>query len=283
MDLSRHTSLAGLAEAIKAVEEAASHVGSELYVTGGMARVLWLEFGYGIDTGRTTEDVDFAVECADWPTFEDLAQELELRKLVRDERVQHRFRHPNGTEIDVLPFGGVENTNRTLAWPPDGNPVMNLVGFAEVADSTARFELPNNISVRVVTPAALAVLKLLAWEDRRGGPAGDKDAQDLIVIGEHYLEVREPPLSTGSEAELLERNRFENRFASAELLGSDMARFDSVEVRQSVVKILKREADPEGPLALARIVSSYEPIAAVRFIRALLKGFSALSVIEAEP
>ena len=280
MDLSRHTSLVGLAEAIKVVEEAASHVGSEVYVTG-LARVLWLEFGCGIDAGRGTEDVDFAVECAGWATFENLAQELEARKLVRDERVQHRFKHPNGTEIDVLPFGGVENTNRTLAWPPDGNPVMNLVGFAEVADSTVRFELPNNTSVRVVTPAALAVLKLLAWEDRRGGPAGDKDAHDLIMIGEHYLEVRKPPLSTVHEAELLERNRFENRFASAELLGSDMARFDSDEVRQSVIRILQREADPEGPLALARIVSNYDPVAEVQFLRALHRGFSELSATKA--
>jgi len=281
MDLSRHTSLAGLAEAIKVVNEAASHVGSELYVTGGLARNLWLEFGHEIDSGRRTEDIDFAVECADWPTFENLSRELEARKFIRDDRIQHRFRHPNGTEIDVLPFGGVERPNRTLAWPPDGNPVMNLVGFAEVADSTALFELPSNVSVRVVTPSALAVLKLLAWEDRRSGPAGDKDAHDLIVIGENYLRIRENPLSTEHEAELLERNQFEGKLASAELLGSDMARFDSDAVRQAVVKILRREADPEGPLALARIVSSYNPVSGVPFFRAVLTGFTALPPIEA--
>lgn len=281
MDLSRHTSLAGFAEVVASVNAAASLIGCDLYVTGGLARDLWLAFGHNIDTGRRTEDIDFAFECADWLTFEDLARELEARKLIRDERVQHRFKHPNGTEIDVLPFGGVETSDRTLAWPPDGNPVMNLMGFAEVADSTAPFELPGNVSVRVATLSALAVLKLLAWEDRRGGPAGDKDAHDLIVISEHYLGVRQPPLSTECEAALLERNRFETRFASAELLGSDMARFDSDAVRQAVVKILQREADPEGPLALARIVSNYEPVTEVQLFRALHRGFSAHSAIEA--
>ena len=281
MNLSRHTSLAGLVEAIKVVNEADSQVGSEVYVTGGLARNLWLEFGRGIDSGRRTEDIDFAVECSDWPTFENISRELEARKLIRDDRVRHRFRHPNGTEVDVLPFGGVEKPNRTLAWPPDGNPVMNLVGFAEVADSTAPFELPSNVSVRVVTPPALALLKLLAWEDRCSGPAGDKDAHDLIVIGENYLKIRENLLSTEHEVELLERNQFEGKLASAELLGSDMARFDSDAVRQAVVKILRREADPEGPLTLARIVSSYNPVSGVPFIRAVLTGFTAIPPIEA--
>ena len=40
MDLSAHTSLAGLAEAIAAVQAAASRVGCDIYVTGGLARDL---------------------------------------------------------------------------------------------------------------------------------------------------------------------------------------------------------------------------------------------------
>ena len=273
MDLSKHTSLAGLAEAIAAVQAAASLNGCDIYVTGGLARDLWLEFGHGIDTGRKTEDVDFGIECADWRTFDRLARELETQQLRRDERVQHRFRHPNGTEIDIIPFGGVEEPDRTIAWPPNGNPVMNLVGFVEVATSTVNFVLPSKVTTSVVTLPALAVLKLLAWEDRRDGPARDKDAHDLVVIAEHYLEVRKPRLSIEEEADLIERHEFEDGLASAELLGSDMAVFGSDAVRDAVRLILDREADPEGPLFLARIVSMYDPVAAVRFVRALRAGF----------
>jgi len=200
MDLSAHTSLAGLAEAVAAVQAAASLIGCDMYVTGGLARDLWLEFGHEIDTGRKTEDVDFGIECADWQTFDRLARELEARQLRRDGRMQHRFTHPNGTDIDLIPFGGVEEPDRTIAWPPDGNPVMNLVGFAEVAKSTVHVVLPGKVTVRVVSLPALAVLKLLAWEDRRRGPARDKDAHDLVVIGKHYLGVREPRLSIEDEA-----------------------------------------------------------------------------------
>ena len=274
MDLSAHTSLVGLGEAIAAVQAAASRIGCDLYVTGGLARDLWLEFGHGIDTGRKTEDVDFGMECPDWQTFDKLARELEMRQLRRDRRVQHRFRHPNGTEIDVIPFGGIEEPDRTIAWPPDGNPVMSLVGFAEVAASTVEVVLPGKVTAWVVSLPALAMLKLLAWEDRRDGSAGDKDAYDLVVIGEHYLEVREPRLPIEEEAQLIERHEYENRLASAELLGSDMAVFGSDAVREAMSRILDREADPEGPLALARIVVRYDPVAAVQFVRALRAGFS---------
>ncbi len=52
MDLSAHTSLAPLAEAVAAVLRPASAAGIEIYIAGALARDLWLEFAYGIDTGR---------------------------------------------------------------------------------------------------------------------------------------------------------------------------------------------------------------------------------------
>ena len=57
----------------------------------------------------------------------------------------------NGTEIDLIPFGGVEMPDRTIAWPPNGNPVMNLIGFSEVADSTVGVVFPGDVTVPVVT------------------------------------------------------------------------------------------------------------------------------------
>lgn len=273
MDLSAHTSLAGLAKAVAAVQAAAALSGSEIYIIGALARDLWLEFGHEIDTGRKTQDVDFGIACASWQTFETIALELKSKGLQRDERWQHKFWHPNGTEVDLVPFGGIEGADRTIAWPPDGNTVMNLVGFREVAQSTVPFVLPGEVTVQVVSLPALAVLKLLAWEDRRRGPARDKDANDLVVIGNYYLEVREPRLSIELEAGLIERNEYNERWAGAELLGLDMAEIGSDTVQGALNRILDREADPDGPLNLARIVSSYDPLAAVSFVQALRTGF----------
>ncbi|MCB1036346.1 MAG: nucleotidyl transferase AbiEii/AbiGii toxin family protein [Acidobacteria bacterium] len=273
MDLSTHTSLVGIAEAIAPVLEVCAVLGSEIYVTGAMARDLCLSFAHGIDTGRRTFDVDFAIECSDWRTFERIGAELTLRGSVRDRRVQHRFRYSNGTEIDLIPFGGVERTDRTIAWPPDENPVMNLVGFQEVSASARLIELPGEVTVPVVSLAALGVLKLLAWEDRRQTSARNKDAQDLAVISRNYHRVRVPKLSIESEAELLERNGFEDEAASAELLGLDMARFGSRDVRDAVHRILERELHREGPLELASMFRPHDPLFGLRVLFALRRGF----------
>ena len=273
MDLSAHTSLAGIAEAARSVLDAASEISCQIYLTGALARDLWLEFGHGIDTGRQTQDVDFAIECADWQTFEKLAVELEDRGLRRDARIQHRFKHPNGTELDLIPFGGVEQPERTIGWPPDGNPVMNLVGFKEVSTGAVFMKLPGGTRVPVAPLAAIALLKLLAWDDRRRGPAGNKDAQDLVVIAKHYLDVRDPQLSIGDRANLVERHRYLDELAGAELLGSDMTEFGSGPVEKAVRQILAREIAADGPLGLAQVFDRYEPLDGIAFVAALHAGF----------
>ena len=63
------------------------------------------------------------------------------------------------------------------------------------------------------------------------------------------------------------------KFAGAELLGWDMGVFGSDAVRDAISRILAREDDPEGPLNLARMVSSYDPLTAVGFVSALRDGF----------
>ena len=274
MDLSEHTSLAGLAEAIKVVQAAASEVGCEVYVVGAQALDLWLGFGFALDTGRMTEDIDFGIACADWQTFEEVALELEARSLKRDRKRQHRFCHPSGLEIDLIPFGAIEGPDRTIAWPPSGNPVLNLVGFAEAAASTVRFSLTGNTQVAVASLPALAVLKLLAWEDRREDlRAGHKDAQDFITIASHYLKIRRPQLAIEDKATLIERHEFDDKAASFELLGSDMAEFASLAIQRAVNQILERERKRQGPLQLARIISSYDPLAGSVVVSALHDGF----------
>ncbi len=71
MDLSRHTSLAGLAEAITSIQAAAARLRLEVFVVGAQARDLWLAFGAGVETGRKTNDVDFAVRLRRLGRFRD--------------------------------------------------------------------------------------------------------------------------------------------------------------------------------------------------------------------
>lgn len=273
MDLSAHTSLAPLAEAVATVVETASAKGLEVYLAGALARDLWLEFAYGFDTGRRTADVDFAVECADWNAFEQLRAALLARAdVVQGDASHHKFRHRNGTELDLLPYGGVERTDRTLAWPPEGHHVMNALGFAEVAATTVAFRLPCNVEVQVVPLYALALLKLVAWDDRRL----PKDAHDLFVIAKNYLDAGDPERLFESGLDIVSREDFDYEAASAELLGRDQAPLcrSAPGLRSFVLELLRRETDARGMcLLVAQMTrSSRDEERALRLLLALQRG-----------
>jgi predicted nucleotidyltransferase len=250
MDLSAHTSLAPLAEAVAAVRGAASATALEIYIAGALARDLWLEFAHDINAGRRTADADFAVECADWSSFERLrAALLSGGDVVQVGGQQHKFRHRNGTELDLVPYGGVERANRTLAWPPEGDQVMNALGFSEVASTTVKFLLPGGVDVQVVPLHALALLKLVAWDDRRQ----PKDAHDLFVIAKNYLDAGNSDRLYETGLDIVMREDFDTDTAGAELLGRDLASLcrGTTRLRNFTVDLLKRETDDRGHLLLA--------------------------------
>ena len=89
---------------------------------GATARDLSLHYAYGLDVPRATEDVDFSVMVRDWDAFTSLRACL-IGSGAFAERggvAIHKLRHV-GTKlpIDVVPFGGIERPDRTVAWPPE--------------------------------------------------------------------------------------------------------------------------------------------------------------------
>lgn len=282
MDLSRHTELAPIAEAVGAVQAAAARLKLDVFVAGALARDLWLRWGYGFDTGRATEDIDFAVQCRDWRAFDRLAEALADAGVVRpDERVLHRFRHPNGTLVDLIPFGGLERPDGRLAWPPDGNPVMRVIGFREVAATTMVFRLPGEVVLRVVPLHALVLLKLLAWEDRHVREPR-RDAEDLLLLAKRYLDAGNDMRLYDELAGFADREDFDLDLARAELLGRDLADLCRGDLTALVRGLLARESDPAGDLQLALDMSRRDPEAARMVITSLFAGFSSRTATTSE-
>ena len=67
----------------------------------------------------------------------------------------------------MIPFGGVEREDRTIACPPEEDFVMRVAGFSDGLESSVPVRLAENLVVRVVSLPALLVLKLFAWLDRK--------------------------------------------------------------------------------------------------------------------
>src|SRR5574340_632038 len=146
-------------------------------------------YAYGMETIRQTEDVDFALAVGDWSAFARLKQRLiDTGRFFEVPGAQQRLRHASDLPVDLVPFGGVEAADRQVAWPPGGEFRMSVFGFREALASCLRVRLPEGVETSVVSLPALALLKIIAWQDRHYR-APRKDALDLALIASNYLDL----------------------------------------------------------------------------------------------
>lgn len=194
-------------------------------VVGAFARDLHLHYRAGIPIQRGTEDMDFAFALDSWTEFEKLRTRLiESTRFRAVEGKQHRLIHIDDMKIDLIPFGGIESRDRKIAWPPNGDIVMDVYGFQEALTSADQILLPGNVKLSIVCLPGLALLKIIAWTDRhRRSPA--KDAADLSLILRNYLAISSNQQRLWSElSEWTESPDFDYEHSGARMLGHDIRR-----------------------------------------------------------
>ena len=180
---------------------------------------------FGLDARRATNDVDFAIALESWERFNALKAAL----VASDEftpsadKIHLLLYKPaeygNAFPLDLIPFGGVEQEAHRIAWPPDMNVVMSVIGYAEALASAIDVDAGNGLIIKVVSIPALAALKLLAWDDR--GLEDNKDAQDLLFLLQHYHEAGNGDRMYEEAYGLLEAAGFDLPPAAAGLPGHD--------------------------------------------------------------
>jgi len=156
---------------------------------GALARDLLLHYAHGFKIERATTDVDFALAVDSWGEFSAARDALLASKLFTPFLgALHKLQHSNVGSIDLIPFGAIERSDGTIAWPPEGNEIMAVIGYSEAADSAITLSLPGHQTISAVSLPMLAVLKVLAWRAWNHLTQG-KDAMDLRLILRSYLEA----------------------------------------------------------------------------------------------
>jgi predicted nucleotidyltransferase len=169
--------------------------------------------------------------------------------------VTHKILYQGRLEMDLIPFGGVENANGSISWPPRGEEVMTVAGYREALASAIDVKLPENQRILVVSLPMLVVLKIVAWSERHTA-APRKDATDLFLILKNYLDARNQQRLYEEAAHLLEDNNFDYERAGAWLAGQDAANAlqtdgaTRADTHKAISTILDKEIHPDGPLAL---------------------------------
>lgn len=249
LDLSARSDLDWLTGLIGDAKQAAPSV--EWLVVGALARDLHLSYAHGIRVDRITTDTDLALTIATWTEFAQVRQALLASgNFVADRRVEHKLLHQSGQALDVVPFGDIEDRNRSIAWPPSGAVTMSVLGYREAFAGSIVLQLPHNHHARVPSIAGLIVLKFIAWSERHRTAPG-KDAYDLRMMLTHYLDAGNLRHLYEHHADLVDAD-FDYSLASARVAGRDVSALldrhggPSQSVRERLNNILVAEVDPAG-------------------------------------
>lgn len=231
---------------IREVKNAVTGLGLDIFLVGATARVILLENVFGLRTGRATHDIDFAFAVENWDQFQAIKDRLtstfrfeevrgETQRLIcRPANMEHRF------VVDLIPFGGLESSKNTIAWPPpDMSIMMNVAGYRDANASAVQVEIEPGIVISIASIPGIAVLKLFAWVDR--GQENPKDAIDLVTLLRQYNAAGNQERVYEDAIAALEAVEYDIELAGAWLLGSDAFAMSSPETRKQLSALF---ADP---------------------------------------
>jgi predicted nucleotidyltransferase len=221
---------------------AAKH-GASYFLIGATARDVLMTHVFGVDAGRATRDVDFAIALEDWSQFETIKQSfIDSGDFQSSTGEAHRLFYQPDTygsayPLDLIPFGNIASSKNTIAWPPDMATIMNVAGYAEALEHAIQVDVAGGLIVNVVSIPGLAALKILAWNDR--GLEDNKDAQDFLFLLRHYHEAGNIDRVYEDRLSVLESFGYQIDLAGAVLLGHDTGLILEQATQEAVLAVLE--------------------------------------------
>jgi predicted nucleotidyltransferase len=189
-----------------------------------------------------TNDAEVIVVVDSLAEFDTLKARLGNYGFART-AVPHRLRHREGGFVDALPFGEAIASGGRLKL--DVGVVFNVAGFHHVVPNAVSVTLETGLSLPVAPLPLYALLKLVAFSDRRAV----KDLAGVFHCLEHYLEDEDRRYGVEHDNAGVP---FE--FTCAYVLGWDGRPFLDAAIREVVGAVLALLDDPDAALigAVAR-------------------------------
>lgn len=234
-------------QVLASLDSIATQLHIPFVIIGATARDIFFQYLFSIETRRATMDLDIAVRVGYWGNFEELKKELIASNRFEQDLSQiQRLRFGQRGVVDLIPFGGTSEYTGKISWPPEYGISMSAAGFEEVLLSavTARIQIDPVLYVKVATPAGLAILKLIAWQERY--PERSKDAEDLHFILSEYIHAGNSERLYSTDKDLVEESGFDYALAGARLLGRDVHRIAMPETRNALLSILDNEVTDDS-------------------------------------
>lgn len=264
-------------EIVREISAVSKALGLELLLVGAQAKVILLENIHGLNSGRATGDIDFAFAVESWAQFDQIKQSLiatgnfrELPKtaqrlLYKSSLIEHEY------IVDIIPFGAVQDAKNMIAWPPEMDIVMSVSGYQEALESALLVELNAELTIKVVSLAGLAILKIFAWSER-GTATENKDAIDLLTLLRTYHEAG----NTDRIYEVPPPEVFEAMNYNPELMGAWLLGYDVTAIadKSTIEKMAELIDGKKENLIVQMAKSLLGNDGALDFAEVLLSSFS---------
>lgn len=259
---------------LHAVAKATDALHIEWMVTGAAGRVMLLEGVYGLPHGRATQDVDLGVMVANWKQYQALVERIRQdTRFQPDPKQRQRLRFRDDGILDLIPFGDIEANDRTIHWPPDNDFTMSVIGFREAYADAVKVSI-DGLSVAVVSPVGLMLLKLVAWQERHHAQP-KKDAADIAYLLRHYSAALTEKVLFDDHFTVMEATGFDVDLAASRVLGQKMVTLAENDARDYMRNFLDHELKERADSILVREIGEHLAGAGKERAYQLLSGLRA--------
>lgn len=157
----------------------------DYYLAGAFARDIQFQTKQPDSNFRKTDDVDLAVCISHEDRYNEVMNALEATgSFVRDKKEIIKLHYKLGLEVDLLPFGEIEDENRDVKLTKPIAFTLQMPGFAEAAAFTEEIK-SGNLTLNTCPIEGLVMLKLISWDDR---PQRTHDLTDIDNIIDAYFD-----------------------------------------------------------------------------------------------
>lgn len=262
---------------LREIQKASQTLGFEAFMIGAMARIILLEHVHGLNAGRVSNDMDFAIAIANWERYAAIKTYLiQSARFVQSSEQTHRLifnsnTQQHGFEIDLIPFGEIETAENAIHWPPEMTIIMNVTGYEDALQSALQVELAPDLVISICALPSIAILKIFAWADRRHDTK--KDAADLVNLLRSYVEAgnQERVYETAGASDVLEAVGYDTELTGAWLLGKDASLIASHDTKQAILNIIQGQNHQYLVQDMARALTAQ--VNAIDYSGILLKQF----------
>ena len=267
---------ASLSKLLMSLERGFTRFGIDYYLVGAVSRDVWMSGINKIKPRRATADIDFAVLINDKGVYEALKEYLIAEEgFTPFKNNAFVLIYKDGTEVDLLPFGEIEDNDRKVTVVGFGYNTIHVDGFKEVYENSLPEVGIDGHTFKFCSLAGLVLLKMIAWDDRP--ETRPEDILDISDLLDNYFFMDSDNIYE-NHLDLFDRDGFESLDVAATTLGREIKKIAirTTQLHKRVRDILETNTRDTASSRMAAVMVRYFSNTVeenVQILRRLKAGF----------